>query len=272
MMYAGAIAVPPIVGPALKLAQADVAFLISAGVFACGIATLIQSIGATQWFGIKLPLMMSVTFASVGPMVAIGNTTPGTEGARAVSGAIIAAGVIPIFIAPQISRMLVISVLLMRIGINWIFCNPVGPTAPMIIDGVHADWLKAVSDLAATGASIPDMPAGLALAAKQANPAYAPLGNVAVSAMVLLAVLAIARFGWGFVANISVLLGIVTGGVVAIFLGKMAFDKVGKAAWFGLITPFHFGTPTIDPVMIITMTLVMVVVMIESTGIFPCPG
>ena len=218
-------------------------------------------------------------------MVAIGNTTPGTEGARAIFGAIIAAGVITIFIAPQISRMLrffppvmtgtiilVIGVSLMRIGIHWIFCNPVSPSAPMIIDRVHADWLKAVSDLAATGAPIPDVPAGLALAAKHASPAYAPLGNVAVSAMVLLAILAIARFGRGFVASISVLLGIVTGGVVAIFLGKLPFDKVGEAAWFGLITPFHFGTPTIDPVMILTMTLVMVVVMIKSTGMFLALG
>ena len=65
VMYAGAIAVPLIVGRALKLDPADVAFLISADLFACGIATLIQSLGATQWFGIKLPVMMGVTFASV---------------------------------------------------------------------------------------------------------------------------------------------------------------------------------------------------------------
>ncbi len=285
VMYAGAIAVPLIVGRALKLDPADVAFLISADLFACGIATLIQSLGATQWFGIKLPVMMGVTFASVGPMVAIGTTTPGAEGARAIFGAIIAAGVISILIAPLVSRMLrffppvvtgtiilVIGVSLMRIGINWIFGNPVGPTAPMIIDPAHADWLKAVTDLAATGAAIPEVPPGLALAAKAANPAYAPLGNIAISAIVLLAILAIARFGRGFVANISVLLGIVIGGVLATILGKMAFDKVGEAAWFGLITPFHFGTPTFDPVMIITMTLVMVVVMIESTGMFLALG
>jgi uric acid transporter len=48
----------------------------------------------------------------------------------------------------------------------------------------------------------------------------------------------------------------------------MSFDKVGKANWFDVVTPFAFGTPTFDIVMILTMTLVMIVVMIESTGMF----
>ncbi len=49
VMYAGAIAVPLIVGRALQLAPADVAFLISADLFACGLVTLIQSLGVTQY-------------------------------------------------------------------------------------------------------------------------------------------------------------------------------------------------------------------------------
>ena len=32
--------------------------------------------------------------------------------------------------------------------------------------------------------------------------------------------------------------------------------------------PFHFGMPLFDPILILTMTLVMIVVMIESTGMF----
>ena len=51
-------------------------------------------------------------------------------------------------------------------------------------------------------------------------------------------------------------------------MGKMNFDKVGKAHWFDVVTPFAFGMPTFDLVMILTMTLVMIVVMIESTGMF----
>ena len=164
-MYAGAVAVPLIVGRAQKLDPADLAFLISADLIVCGIVTLIQSLGATRWVGIKLPVMMGVTFAAVGPMVAMANANGDPEGARAVFGTLMAAGIISIPIAPVVSRLigffppvgtgtiiLVIGVSLMRIGINWIFGNPAGPTAPQIIDPAHADGLKAVTEGAAAGA------------------------------------------------------------------------------------------------------------------------
>ena len=286
VMYAGAIAVPLIVGRALKLDPEQVAFLISADLFVCGVVTIIQSFGATQWFGIKLPVMMGVTFAAVGPMVAMANANQGLDGARMIFGAIIGAGVVAMLIAPLVSRMLrffppvvtgtiivVIGASLMRIGINWIFGNPVGPTAPRLIAPEHAEWLKAMTDMAAaTGSTIPVIPQKLALAATVPNPAYAPLTNVGISAVVLLSILAIARFGKGFMSNIAVLLGIVIGGVLTASLGMMNFDKVASAGWFELITPLHFGMPIFDPILIVTMVLVMIVVMIESTGMFLALG
>lgn len=286
VMYAGAIAVPLIVGRALKLPPEDVAFLISADLFCCGLVTLIQSFGATQWFGIKLPVMMGVTFASVAPMVAMANTTSGADGARLIFGAIIGAGIFGIVIAPLVSRMLrffppvvtgsiilVIGVSLMRIGINWIFGNPVGPTAPSIVNPEHIAWFDALKEAAkAAGSTIPVIPEKLALAPSMPNPLYAAPGNIGLSALVLLTILAIAKFGRGFVQNIAVLLGILLGGVVAALLGKMTFAKVGAASWFGLITPFHFGFPVFDPLLILTMCLVMIVVMIESSGMFLALG
>ncbi|WP_317617139.1 solute carrier family 23 protein, partial [Pseudomonas fluorescens] len=52
----------------------------------------------------------------------------------------------------------------------------------------------------------------------------------------------------------------------------MNFDKVAKAQWFDLVLPFEIALPIFDPVLILTMTLVMVVVMIESTGMFLALG
>ena len=92
VMYAGAVAIPLIVGRALQLPPEDVAFLISADLFVCGIVSILQSTGLTPWLGIKMPVMMGVTFAAVGPMVAIANETPGEIGARALFGAVIGAG------------------------------------------------------------------------------------------------------------------------------------------------------------------------------------
>ena len=282
VMYAGAVAVPLIIGRALKLSPEDVAFLISADLFCCGLVTLIQSLGATQWFGIRLPVMMGVTFAAVAPMVAMANANPGGAGAQLIFGSIIGAGVISILIAPLVSRMLrffppvvtgtiiaVIGISLMRIGINWIFGNPFGPTAPSIVSPEHKQWLDAA---AAPGSVVPPVPQGLALLPKMANPKYADLTGVGIAALVLVSILLISRYAKGFVANISVLLGIVIGGVVATAMGLMTFDKVGKAAWFDVVTPFHFGMPVFEPVLILTMTLVMIVVMIESTGMFLALG
>jgi uric acid transporter len=286
VMYAGAVAVPLIVGRALKLSPEQVAMLISADLFVCGLVTLIQSWGATQWFGIRLPVMMGVTFAAVAPMVAMASANPGNAGAQLIFGAIMGAGAISIVIAPLVSRMLrffppvvtgtiiaVIGISLMRIGINWIFGNPFGPTAPSIVNPEHAKWLAdAAAAASAPGSTLPAVPKDLALMAKMPNPKYADLTGVGIASLVLVSILLISKFAKGFIANISVLLGIVIGGLVATSMGLMNFDKVGKAEWFGIVTPFQFGMPVFDPVLILTMTLVMIVVMIESTGMFLALG
>ncbi|MDI9332878.1 MAG: nucleobase:cation symporter-2 family protein [Cytophagales bacterium] len=286
VMYAGAIAVPLIIGRALKLTPEQVASLISADLFCCGLVTLIQALGVTQWFGIRLPVMMGVTFAAVGPMVAMANVNSGALGAQMIFGAVIGAGIVSILIAPLVSRMLryfppvvtgtiiaVIGISLMRIGINWIFGNPFGPTAPNIVNPDHAKWLVDVTALAgAAGSAVPSVPKGLALVGSVPNPAYAPLANIGVAALVLISILAIAKYTKGFIGNIAVLLGIVLGGLVATAMGSMNFDKVAKADWFGLVLPFQYGMPVFDPILILTMTLVMIVVMIESTGMFLALG
>src|ERR1044072_8830079 len=71
VMYAGAVAVPLIIGRALKLPPEEIAFLISADLFACGLATLVQCLGFPG-VGLRLAVMIGVTFASVGPMLSMG--------------------------------------------------------------------------------------------------------------------------------------------------------------------------------------------------------
>jgi NCS2 family nucleobase:cation symporter-2 len=277
VMYAGAVAVPLIVGRALKLSPEQVALLISADLFCCGLVTLIQSFGMTRWFGIQLPVMMGVTFAAVGPIVAFANAQPGVEGARAIFGAIIGAGIISILIAPAISKLLrffppvvtgtiiaIIGISLMRVGVGWAMGGP-APLAqsvdvPKLVEMV--DSAKAAA--AASGAAV-KLPGPVPMVN---NPNYGALDNMAVAAAVLVFILLLVKYTKGFIANISVLLGIIAGCVIAVAMGKMSFDKVAKAHWFDVVTPFAFGMPTFDIVMILTMTLVMIVVMIESTGMF----
>ena len=283
VMYAGAIAVPLIVGRALKLSPEQVAMLISADLFCCGLVTLIQSLGIGKWFGIRLPVMMGVTFASVGPMVAMAGAVPGPDGARAIFGAIIGAGILSMLIAPIVSRMLrffppvvtgtiitIIGISLMRVGIGWAMGGP-----PNLAQSVDVPKLVAMVDAAKSAAAAAPAASGaikLGQVPMQDSASYGALDNMAIAAFVLVVILLITRYAKGFIANISVLLGIVAGCVLAVALSKMSFEKVAKAQWFDLVTPFAFGLPTFDAVMVLTMTLVMVVVMIESTGMFLALG
>ncbi len=283
VMYAGAIAVPLIVGRALQLTPEQVALLISADLFVCGIVTLIQSFGMTKWFGIKLPVMMGVTFAAVGPMVAMANAQPGVEGARMIFGAIIGAGVIAMLIAPVMGRLLrffppvvtgtiiaIIGISLMRVGVGWALGGPAflaqRTDVPKLVEMV--DTAKATASLEASSTGTAVAPIKLGPIPMVDNPNYGALDNLAIAGFVLIVILLLVKYGRGFIANIAVLLGIVAGCVVAVVFGKMGFDKVGKAHWVDVVLPFSFGTPTFDVVAILTMTLVMIVVMIESTGMF----
>lgn len=69
-MYAGAVVVPLIIGGALKLTNAQIAYLIAADLFTCGIATILQVMG-TKIFGSRLPVVLGCTFTAVGPIIAI---------------------------------------------------------------------------------------------------------------------------------------------------------------------------------------------------------
>ena len=239
VMYAGAVAVPLILGGALKLPKEQIAVLINADLFACGVVTLIQSIGF-RWFGIRLPVMMGVTFAAVGPMLAM--AVDPRIGLLGIYGAVIAAGIFGIVVAPFISRLLplfppvvtgtiiaVIGISLMRVGINW----------------------------AAGGVG---------------NPRFGDPVYLSVALLVLLVILGITKYLKGFFANIAVLLGLVAGFVVAMLLGQVSFAGVAEAGWIEPVYPFQFGLPTFDALAILTMCLVMIVVMIESTGMFLALG
>ncbi len=253
VMYAGAVAVPLIIGRALKLPPEDVAYLISADLFACGIGTLVQCIGF-RGVGIRLPVMMGVTFASVGPMLSMAATPD--IGLLGIYGSVVAAGIFGLIAAPFISRLLplfppvvtgtiilVIGLSLMRVGINW--AGGGLPTLTKVVDGVPGAF---------------------------PNPAYGQLQGLGISAFVLLFILGLIKWGSGFVANVSVLLGIIAGAILASLLGVMHFEKVLAAPWGDIIIPFRFGLPRFHLVPIVTMCIVMIVVMIESLGMFLALG
>ncbi len=239
VMYAGAVAVPLIIGGAIGLPKDQMAFLISADLMCCGIATLIQSVGVGR-FGIRMPVIMAVTFAAVGPMLAIG-TNP-SLGLPGIFGATIAAGIIGTLLAPAVGKLLrffppiVTGIVITSIGLT--------------IIGVGINW-------AAGGVGNPDY----------GDPVY-----LGVSFAVLVFILLVTRFVKGFFSNIAVLLGILFGFAIALMLHKVNFDGLDQVKWFDIVLPFHFGMPVFDPWAILTLTIVMLITFIESTGMFLALG
>src|SRR5690606_10422182 len=93
-MYAGAIAVPLVVGAGIGLNTEQLTYLDSNDILMCGIATLLQ-VWKGKFFGIGLPVVLGCTFTAAGPMIAIGNA----YGLPAIFGAIIGSGIIVLLIS-----------------------------------------------------------------------------------------------------------------------------------------------------------------------------
>lgn len=99
-MYGGIVAVPLILGQAAGLGSGDIGLLITASLFAGGLATILQTMGL-PFFGSQLPLVQGVSFSGVATMIAIS----GNGGLQSVLGAVIAASLIGLLITPIFSRI-----------------------------------------------------------------------------------------------------------------------------------------------------------------------
>ena len=231
-MYAGAVAVPIIIAQAMHLPIEDLIRLVSADLFTCGIATLIQTLGFGK-IGGRIPMIQGVTFAAVTPMIMIGLE----HGMTAIYGAIIIAGLATFLIAPFFSRLIrlfppvvtgtiitIIGISLMPVAVNWM------------------------------GGGNPQ------------SPEFASFPNLILSFLTFMVVVFVYRFGKGFMANVAVLVGLIVGSIIALAMGVTNFNAVGEAAWISVVEPFYFGLPTFDVASVVSMLIVMLVVMVETTG------
>ncbi len=236
--YAGAVLVPLLIARAINLDSEALTMLITADLFTCGIASLLQSVGIWK-IGVRLPLLQGITFATLAPVIQIANNNGGGRvGLQTVYGAVIAAGIFTFLIAPFFAKLIrflppvVTGTLITIIGICLI---PVGagdavsdPTTHMH-DSANWKWV-----------------------------CYT-LGTI-------LLIVLMQRFFRGFMATIAVLLGLVIGTFVAWLFGDASFSSVGEANWLGFTPPFAFGWPRWDLVAIVSLIVVLMVVAVESTG------
>ncbi|WP_328535941.1 nucleobase:cation symporter-2 family protein [Streptomyces sp. NBC_00344] len=233
-MYAGVVAPPMIVGPAVGLSAKETAFLVGASLFTAGLATLLQTLGFWR-VGARLPFVNGVSFAGVTPMIAIGKDR-GHDGIAVIFGAIIVASVIGFVLAPYFSKLL--------------------RFFPPVVTGTVITLI---------GVSLLPVAFGWSQGT-QGAPGYGSMKNIGMAALTLAIVLVLRKLLRGFLQQIAILLGLVIGTIVAIPMGMTDFGAITDADPIGFPTPFHFGAPQFEISAIISMCIVMLVCLTESTA------
>ncbi len=234
-MYAGVVAVPLIIGTALKLSGVELTYLVAAGLFMSGVATLIQTLGFWK-IGARLPIVQGTSFAAVSTMLTIGTAQGGLDGLRAIFGALLLASVLAFFIAPVFTQLL------------HFFPEVVTGT---VITVIGISLLPVAIKWAGGGAGAKN---------------FGQPTNVGLAAITILIIVLIYRFLPAFLSRVAILLGLVLGTIVAIPFGATNFSKIGDASIFQIVTPFHFGLPIFAVGATLSMFVVMLVIMTETTA------
>lgn len=230
-MYAGAIVVPIIIAGALNYTPEQTAYIIAADIIICAVATFLQVYNG-KFIGIGLPVVMATTFTGIGPII-----QAGTEHSPAVAyGSVFAAGIIMLFLAPIFAKL------------NRLF--------PTLVTGIVVSLIG----LTLIPVSINYLAGG--------NGAvdYGSMENLIIGGVTFAIILFLYRYTKGFIQSISILIGMLGGMMVAGFFGQLDFSFVQTAPWFQVPVPFGITHLEFHLGSIISLTIVGVVTIIESTG------
>jgi xanthine permease len=233
-MYSGDVLVPLLIGGALHFNAAQMTYLVSMDIFMCGVATLLQ-LKRTALTGIGLPVVLGCAVQAVAPLSSIG----GTQGITYMYGAIIAAGIFVFLIAGLFSK------------IKHLF--------PPVVTGS----LITVIGFTLVPVGFQNLGGGDVTAKS-----FGSISSLEVGLITIVIIIAINAFAKGFIRSIAILIGILAGSFIAGAFGLVSLKSVGQANWFHLPQLFYFGVPAFKVSSIITMCLVTLTTMIESTGVF----
>lgn len=233
-MYSGAVAVPLLIGAALNFNSTQMTYLVSIDIFMCGLATFLQLL-RNRYFGIGLPVILGCAIQAVEPLKMIGKEfSIGT-----MYGAIIVAGIFVFLVAGQFAK------------IKKLF--------PPVVTGS----LITVIGLTLIPIAIQNIGGGDSTAKS-----FGSLQNLFLGFVTIVIILAVQVWGRGFIGTIAVLIGLVTGTLVAALLGQVSLSPITEAAWFHIPQPFYFGAPQFEWSSSLTMIIIALVSMVESTGVF----
>lgn len=240
-MFGGVIAVPLIIGGAAGLAPAEKAILVAGCLFLSGLATIVQTIGFPG-VGSQLPLVQGVSFATVATMLAIIGDD-GTDGLRVAFGAVIVAGLIGLLVIPLFAKI----VRLFPAVVNGTVITVIG----LSLMPVAARWITGSENIVVDGESVH-------------NPDFANPADIGLAMATLALILVFSKVRK--LTRIAILLGLFCGTVIAAACGMISTAGLSGAAPVGFPEPFAFGWPTFQAAAIISMTIAILVIMVETTA------
>lgn len=232
-MYGGIIAPPLIVGTAAGLSGMEIGLLIAAALFVGGLATMLQTLGVKH-VGAKLPLVQGVSFAGVATMIAI-ITTGG--GLQAVYGAVIVASLIGFFLAPYFSKII--------------------RFFPPIVTGCVITII---------GLSLLPVAVRWMMGGNKNAESWGSFENISLALATLAIVIIFNLSSHAAIRRLSILLAIILGTVIAFLFGFGNFSQVSEGSWFQVPSLFAFGMPTFELTAILSMLIVTLVIMTETTA------
>jgi len=214
----------------------DMTYLIQMSMFFAGIATLIQTIGIGPVGG-KLPIVQGTSFAFL-PVMIPAVVGMGTAGLGGLMTGVMIGGLFHFCIGFFIGRI--------RFAL------------PPLVTGL----IVLMIGLALVKVGIQYAAGGVPL---QGKPEFGSLSMWFPALVVICVTLGMKFFTKGFTAVSAVLVGILAGYVVALIMGQVSFDNVGKAASFALPSPFKYGFE-LNWAIIIGMCLMAFISAIETVG------
>ncbi|MEU2068402.1 nucleobase:cation symporter-2 family protein [Streptomyces anulatus] len=236
-MYAGVVTPPLIIGQAVGLDTAGMTRLIAASLLIAGLATILQTVGLGRFAGNRLPFVNAASSAGIAPMLAIAETSAPGHQLPAIYGAVLVAGVFCLAVGPFFGRLL--------------------RFFPPLVTGVVITLI---------GVTLMPVPVAWAQGGDATAADFGAMKYLALAAFTLVVILLIQRFGRGFLKQVALLMGMFVGTLAAIPFGLADFSALKSAPLAALPAPFAFGAPEFQPAAILSLCIVMLVLMTESSA------
>ena len=211
-------------------------YMIQMSMLFAGAATLIQTIGIGP-VGARLPIVQGTSFAFLPIMIPL-VAGKGVDAMAVTTCGVLLGGLFQACLAPFIGKI--------RFAL------------PPLVTGL----VVLMIGLALVKVGIQYSAGGVPAIGK---PEYGSLQNWSVVLVVILTTLGLKFFARGFLSVGAILIGLIVGYIVALFMGMVNFDNVGRAAAFALPEPFKFGFE-FSVAAVVGFCLMAVISAIETVG------